>query len=440
MRTFTIIWFGQLVSIVGTAMTRFALLIWAYDQTGNATTVALLGFFSYTPYILASPIAGIWVDRLDRRLVMILADLAAGLMTISLLLLYANGALHIWHLFLIQGLSGAFEAFQIPAYTAATTTLIPKRHFTRASGMRSLAEAGGQILAPFFAGLLLVAVGIQGVMLIDVATFLTAIFTLALVRIPRPEPEEEAETGTSLWQRLTFGSRYILRRPGLLGLLLIFVGINFFAALTYFSVLPAMVLARTGGDEIALGNVMASLGAGGIAGGLLVSTWGGPRPRIHGALACTALSFLLGDTLFALGRSPVAWIVAGFLAAFFIPFIVAANRSIWQSKVHPALQGRVFSVRGMLQQATMPLGYLLAGPLADHVFDPAMAPGGTLAPLFGPLVGTGPGAGIAVMFLFTAAGGTLMGLGGYLFPAIRHVESDLPDYDALDEAPTGQHA
>jgi len=146
MRIFTIIWFGQLVSIVGTAMTRFALLIWAYEQTGNATTVALLGFFSYTPYVLASPLAGIWVDRLDRRLVMIFADLAAGLMTISLLLLYRGDALQIWHLFLIQGLSGAFEAFQIPAYTAATTTLIPKHHFTRASGMRSLAGAGGQVL------------------------------------------------------------------------------------------------------------------------------------------------------------------------------------------------------------------------------------------------------------------------------------------------------
>lgn len=432
MRTFTIIWFGQLVSIVGTAMTRFALLIWAYEQTGNATTVALLGFFSYTPYVLASPLAGIWVDRLDRRLVMIFADLAAGLMTISLLLLYSNDALHIWHLFLIQGLSGAFEAFQLPAYTAATTTLIPKRHFTRASGMRSLAGAGGQVLAPFLAGLLLVAVGIQGVMLIDVVTFLTAIFTLALVRIPRPEPaadEEEAEGGATVWRQLSFGTRYILQRPGLLGLMLIFVGINFFAALTYFSVLPAMVLARTGGDEIALGNVMASLGAGGIVGGLLVSTWGGPRPRIHGALAFTALSFLLGDTLFALGRSPLVWIVAGFLAALFIPFIVAANRSIWQSKVHPAVQGRVLSIQGMLQQAAMPLGYLLAGPLADQVFGPAMEPGGTLAPLFGPLVGTGPGAGIAVMFLFTATGGTLMGLGGYLVPAVRNVESELPDYD-----------
>ena len=162
MRTFTIIWFGQLVSLVGTAMTRFALLIWAYEQTGNATTVALLGFFSYTPYILVSPVAGLWVDRLDRRLVMLLADLAAGMMTLSLLVLYSNDSLQIWHLFLIQGISGAFEAFQIPAYTAATTTLMPKDYYTRASGMRSLADAGSQVLAPFLAGLLLVAVGIQG--------------------------------------------------------------------------------------------------------------------------------------------------------------------------------------------------------------------------------------------------------------------------------------
>lgn len=438
MRTFTIIWFGQFASLIGTAMTRFALLIWAYDQTGSATAVALLGFFSYAPYVLASPLAGDWVDRLDRRLVMVAADTGAALMTLTLLLLYAAGALQIWHLFAAQAFSGVFDAFQLPAYTAATTTLLPRRQYARASGMRSLADAGAQVLAPILAGLLLALVDIHGVMLIDVGTFLVAMVTLALVRIPPPAPAPGDEPGAGFRRRLAFGFRYIGQRPGLLGLLLVFLGINFFAALTYFAILPTLVLARTGGDEIAVGTVMSALGAGGVAGGLVVSIWGGPRRRIHGVLAFAALSFLLGDTLFALGRQTIVWVAGAFLAAFFVPFILAADRSIWQSKVPPGLQGRVFAVQGMARTVAMPLGYLLAGPLADFVFEPAMSPGGALAPLFGPLVGTGPGAGMALMFLGTAAAGVLMSLSGYLFRPIRHVEDDLPDHDAApapDPAP-----
>jgi len=439
MRTFTIIWFGQLVSLIGTAMTRFALLIWAYDQTGSATAVALLGFFSYAPYVLASPVAGDWVDRLDRRLVMIAADTGAALMTITLLLLYAAGALQVWHLFAAQALSGVFDSFQFPAYTAATTTLLRREQYTRASGMRSLADAGAQVLAPVLAGLLLALIDIHGVMLIDVATFLIAVGTLAVVRIPQPAPAPDEEPGAGLRRRLARGFRYIGQRPGLLGLLLVFLGINFFAALTYFAILPTLVLARTGGDEVAVGSVMAALGAGGVVGGLVVSVWGGPRRRIHGVLAFAALSFLLGDTLFAVGRQTIVWVAGAFLAAFFVPFILAADRSIWQSKVPPGLQGRVFAVQGMARNISMPLGFLLAGPLADYIFEPAMASGGALAPLFGPIVGVGPGAGMGLMFLGTAAFGALMSLSGYLFRPVRCVEDDLPDHDAApdpDPVPT----
>lgn len=431
MRTFTVIWFGQLVSLVGTAMTRFALLIWAYEQTGNATTVALLGFFSYAPYVVASPLAGVGVDRLDRRLVMVAADVGAGLMTATLLLLYASGGLQIWHLFLAQALSGVFDSFQRPAYTAATTTLLTPAQYARASGMRSLADAGSQVAAPLLAGILLTLVDIEGVMLVDLATFLAAMGTLAAVHIPRPVPGSEEEPGGTLWRDISLGFAYIWQRPGLLGLLLIFTGINFFAALTYFAILPALVLARTGGDEVVLGSVMSALGVGGVAGGAVVTLWGGPRRRIHGVLAFAALSFLLGDTLFATGRQAVTWMAGAFLAAFFIPFILAADRTIWQTRVAPAIQGRVFAVQGMARTVAMPVGYLLAGPLADRVFEPAMASGGRLASLFGPLVGTGPGAGMGLMFLGTAICGTLMSLSGYLFRPVRLVEDELPEFEPL---------
>jgi len=205
-------------------------------------------------------------------------------------------------------------------------------------------------------------------------------------------------------------------RRGLLALLGIYTGINLFAALTYYAILPPMILARTVRDTLALASVQSALGAGAVAGGVLMGVWGGPQRRIHGVLA--------GDLLFAIGRTLPVWLVAAFVGAFFVPVIMASDLAIWQSKVPPSLQGRVFSIRSSVRMSTMPLGYLLGGLLADGWFEPAMMAGGSLTTAFGWLVGLGPGAGMGVMFLFTAVAGTAMSLAGYLVRAVRNVESD----------------
>ena len=429
-RIFFVIWFGQLISLLGTNMTRFALLIWAYQQTESATTVALLGFFTYTPYVLASPIAGVWIDRLDRRLVMLGSDLGAGLMTIGLLLLFRSGNLAIWHMYLAAGLTGVFDAFQRPAYSAAITMLLPKSEFARASGLRSFGTNFSQIFGPVLAGVFLVIVDIDGVMLIDVATFLAAMVTLLFVRVPNPEKTEGVgPAADSIYESFRFGLRFILARRGLWQLQIIFTGINFFAALTYFGIMPALVLARTGGDEIALASVQTALGVGGVVGAFILSLWGGPKRHVHGVLVASAISFWLGDLLFATGRSTWVWVIGAFAASFFVPFIVGSFAAIWQSKVPPAIQGRVLAVQDMIGTASFALGFLLAGPLADWIFEPAMQPGGVLVDTFSWLVGSGKGAGMGVMFLGTAIGGTLVSLSGYLLPAVRHVETNIPDFD-----------
>src|SRR5690606_37982586 len=261
MKTFTIIWLGQLVSLMGTAMTRFALMIWAYNQTGEATTLALLGFFAYIFQIVLSPVAGVIVDRLDRRLILLLSDLGSGVMTGILLLLFAMDNLQIWHLYVAEALTGAFEAFQVPAYTAATTMLVPKKHYARASGMRSLAMDSSRVIAPFAAGALLTVINISGIMLIDIATFFAALGTLLIVRIPRPPVTTEGRAAHGSWRHETrAGFAYISGRPGLFGLMWVCAGINFFASLTYFSILPPMILARTGNDQLSLRMVQALLG------------------------------------------------------------------------------------------------------------------------------------------------------------------------------------
>ncbi len=436
MQKFSLIWFAQMLSQFGTATTRFSLMIWAYQQTGKATPLALLGFFSYILFILISPVAGVVVDRLDRRLVMIISDLGAGLMTLILLLLYSSDQLQIWHLYIAVALTGAFEAFQLPAYTASISLLVTKEKYGRVSGMRSFSEAASQVIAPAIAAQLLLAFGLGGVMLIDIVSFFVGIIPLLFISIPRiVQIDEHGQPSRRIRADLATGFQYIRQRPGLLGLLGIYVGINVTAALTYYAILAPMVLARTGGDQVALGNVQAAMGVGGIIGGILMSVWGGPKRRIHGIFLVGAFSFLTGDFLMAVGRTPAVWMFAILFATIFVPIIVGSKQTIWQSKVPPALQGRVFAARGAIEQIGMPIGYLIAGPLADKLLEPAMREGGSLANIFGGLLGTGPGAGMAFMFLCTSIAGTIICLSGYGFPQVRHVEADIPDH-SLDALPT----
>ncbi|MEO1665698.1 MAG: MFS transporter [Chloroflexota bacterium] len=430
MRTFTIIWAGQLLSLIGTAMTRFALVVWAYDLTGTATTVALVSFSFFLPLVLISPIAGIVVDRFDRRMVMLVTDLGAGVMTLVLLALHLSGSLAVWHAYLLLGASGIFNAFQEPAYVAASSLLVPKTHYARANGMRSIAESSSQLFAPFMAALLLPVAGLTAVMLVDVATFLFAVVTLVMVRVPAP-PQDDPITLANWRQQTQTGFRFIAARGGLIGLIIVFMGMNFMDTLTYSSLLPVTILGKTGGDEFALAWVSVALGVGGIIGGVLVSMFGLPKRMIHGMLAFAAVSFIFGDTQIGMGDSLWRWSLGALAAAVFIPAIVSANTTIWQRKTPPSIQGRVFAVKNMIQQAPRPIGFLISGPLADRVFEPAMAPGGALADVFGPWVGTGPGAGVALMFVCTGVIGCTMALSGYLFPAVRNVEDDLPDCDTV---------
>lgn len=430
MTGFTVVWLGQLVSLLGSAMTAFAIAIWAWQETGQATALALVGFFTFGPTVLLSPLAGALVDRLNRKLMMMLSDLGSGLATVAMLVLLTTGALELWHLYLLGAWAGAFNAFQFPAYSAAISTMLPKGQYARASGMLSLAESGSSIAAPVLAGILLGLIGIGGIFIIDIVTFLLAITALLVVRIPQPPASTEglASRG-SLWYESLYGFRYILGKRGLLQLQLLFTANNFVVTLGMI-VLAPMILARTGGSELLLGSVLSALGVGGLAGGLLLSLWGGPKRRLHGVLLGMAGSGLLGTMLLGLGQTLSVWFVAAFFSAFFVPILNGSNQAIWQAKVAPDIQGKVFAARRLIAQVTAPVAMLLAGPLADRLLEPAMAPGGALAALFGPLVGTGPGAGMALMLVASGAMAALISLGGYLLPVVREVESFLPDHDA----------
>jgi MFS family permease len=436
MLAFTIVWAGQMVSMLGTGMTRFALTIWAWQVTGEATALALVGFFSFAPLVLFSPFAGALVDRWNRKLVMMLSDLAAGLATIAILLLFVTDNLQIWHLYLAGAFAGTFEAFQFPAYSAAVSTMLPKSQYTRANGMLGLAESVSHIAAPLLAGFLLVAIDLNGILVVDIVTFLVAIGTLLLVHIPQPVGTEAGRQGQgNLWQESLYGFRYIIERPSLLGLQLIFSAGNFIGAAA-FVLLPALILARTGNNEVVLGSIQSIVGIGGVIGGVMLSIWGGPKRRIHMLLLSWMLAGLLGELLMGLGQTFLIWGISAFCFGFFIPLINGSNQAIWQAKVVPDVQGRVFAARRMIAQISSPVAMLLIGPAVDYILEPAMMPGGGLAATFGALVGTGPGAGLGLMFAISGFLIAVIGLSGYTFQVVRYAEDILPDHDTLAVSPT----
>jgi DHA3 family macrolide efflux protein-like MFS transporter len=428
MTAFTIIWAGQFVSFLGTQMSRFALTIWTWDKTGAATAIALSNLFFMAPQMLMKPLAGALVDRWDRRLVMMLSDLGAGLSTIAIYLLMSANVLELWHLYAAFAFAGAFQAFQFPAYSAAVSTMISKEQYTRASGMLSLARSASGIFGPVAAGILLNVIRTNGILLFDILSFVVAISVLLMVHIPQPDMTETAKR--SLLEDSVFGFKYILERPSLLGLQLVFFSINFTAVLCY-SLMAPMILSRTGNDTLALGSVQSAFGVGGVVGGLLLSTWGGPKRRVYGVLGGMFLSSLLGVTLMGLGRSTPVWIAAAFFNMIFLPLINGSNQAIWQAKVPPEMQGRVFATRSLIAQVSAPVATGIAGPLADQILLPGMMAGGGLAPIFGWLVGTGPGTGISLLFVTMGLFGMAIGLGGYLTPHVRNVEDIIPDYDEL---------
>ena len=426
MKGFTAVWAGQFVSILGTSMTNFALTIWAWEKTGEATALALVGFSFVAPYILMSPFAGALVDRWNRKLVMMLSDLAAGASTLAVLLLFASGRLEVWHLYVTSAFAGAFQAFQFPAFSAAITLMLDKEQYARANGMMSLAHSASNIFAPVAAGILLPIVGIGGIMAFDVVSFLAAVGALVLIHVPQPQVREREKP--SLLQDSMFGFRYILSRPSLLGLQLIFLVSNFTGSIG-FSLLAPMILSRTGNDSLILGSVQSAFGVGGVIGGLVMSAWGGPRRKVNGLLLGLTSSSLLGMTTMGLGRGVSVWVAAAFVLMFVNPITNGCSQAIWQSKIPPELQGRVFSTRALIAQASQPLAMFIAGPLADRLAEPAMMPGGALALPLGWLVGTGPGAGMALIFVAAGIIGASTSLAGYVFDAIRNVEEIIPDHD-----------
>lgn len=267
MTGFTIVWAGQIVSVLASTMTQFALTIWAYQETGSATALGIISAAFIVPFLLLSPIAGVMVDRHNRKLMMMVSDLTAVVPTAGILILYTSGSLQIWHLYVAAVINGLGNTFQWPAYSAAISTMVPKEYYSRANGMMSLVESVPGVLAPLLAGMLLPIIKLTGILFIDVVTFLLAIVALLAVHISQPARtvEGQAERG-SILKEAAYGFKYIFARRGLLGLLTFFIILNFVIGLSG-SLFSPFILERTNQDSTILGIVTSANAIGAVIGG-----------------------------------------------------------------------------------------------------------------------------------------------------------------------------
>ncbi|XVV09879.1 amino acid adenylation domain-containing protein [Actinoplanes sp. CA-131856] len=427
-KRFGIVALGQFVSLVGSGLSSLVLSIWVYQRTGSLTQFAVLSAIGLLPGILAGPLAGAVADRWDRRRVMLASDLAAALAMAAVVAVMFVGTVHEWHLYLAVSVTSLAGAFQRPAYLAAVAQLVPKRYLGHAVGITQLGVAAGTTFAPMIGAALFGVVGLTGVLLIDVASFLTGVLTLLWVRFP-----------DRLWRRreepfraeMAAGWRYLSRRPGLRAVLRYFVVDHVLYTLGFAVITPLLLIEHS---PLALGAVLSAGGVGGLAGALAMTLWGGTARRASGMIVFMGVSSL-GMTIIGAGSSVTTAVVGMFLLTFGEVLAESHWIAVVQNKVGFDLQGRVLAVFLTLMMLTMPVGYLVVGPLAERYVEPLLAPGGALAGNVGSVFGTGEGRSLALLVFVSGLLQIAWCVRGWYDRRVHFVEDTLPD--ALPPAEVG---
>ena len=396
--------------------------------------MGVMEFFFFSATLLVAPIAGFMVDRYSRKATMLVYDVASLSITVLILTLYFFQALEIWHLYVATIIQGIGYAFQWPAYRAVISTMIPKARYVRANGMMYLLDDVPDVFSPILAGVILgPLVGLTGILVINVFAFVFSIGALLITDIPQiPHTVEGEESHGAVWKEWAFGFIYIIERPSLLGLQLIFLAGNFFSGIALSAaVFYPLILLRTGNSTETLGLVSTVGSLAAVAGGIALTALGGIRRPLHGVLMGWIISSFLGLVLLGLGKGLVIWLVAVAIEALCDPLTKVSDDTILQRKVSPDLQGRVFGAQSVITQFMIPFAPLIGGYLGDKVFEPAMQTQSVLSNFFGPLVGTGPGSGMGLLVFICGIGATLVGISGYLLRPVRKLDELLPDNDAL---------
>ncbi|HZZ90514.1 MAG TPA: MFS transporter [Caulobacteraceae bacterium] len=435
LRTYYLLVATQTISQIGSRISFFAVGIAVFAQASRATPLAIISFCQVLPWIVGGGFGGAIADRYDRRRLLIVANLGFALASGLLLASFASGAFRFWQLYALTLITAAISTVGGPAFRASIAMLVPDRHRDRANAISQMTGPAANAVAPALAGLLYVVIGVTGAILVDIATFGVAILALLLVRIPMPARSAEGAAMTrAVWRQAFDGLAYLWRRPPLMGLCLLSALVSFLMGALGVLILP-YPLARTH-SALAFGIVLACADIGTAAGAATMAAWGGTRPRMPTVLVAL---FAAGLLLAAAGAARnTAELAAGFFAFMVaLPFVNASSTSIFQAKVAPDLQGRVFAAIGQIGMLVMLPAFLVAGPVTDRIVEPAIRSPGWKAVAW--LVGTGAGAGMGLLPVLGGLATTAVALVAYASPSLRRIEAALPDYfpapAAAEESP-----
>ena len=406
-KTFFTVWSGQALSILGSQLVQFALIWYLTVQTGSATVLATATLVGMLPNVVLGPFIGTLVDRWNRRRIMLIADSIVALATLLLVALFALDVVEVWHIFAVLFIRSLASTFHGNAMSASTSLMVPIEHLTRIQGLNQLLNGGLNVVAAPLGAILLGMLPMQGILTIDVITALFAILPLAFIHVPQPERNAVDAEKTTILTDFKAGLRYMIGWPGLLIIGLMTVGINF-TIIPAFSLLPLMVKDYFGGSAIQLSWVESAMGAGMILGGALLGIWGGFSRKILTSLV-GLMGMGAGTLILALAPASSIFLAVGgaLLVGLMTPITMGPFFAVIQSTVEPDMQARVFSLLSSVGTGIVPLGLMIAGPVADRV-------------------------GIQAWFLL---GGTLcifMAVTGFFIPAVMNMEKkDNPQPEAV---------
>jgi len=361
---FFTIWSGQALSFLGSAIGRFALIWWLTDLTGSAVVLTTATLVAILPQVFLGPFAGAYVDRWNRRIVMIVADSLIALVSLILAYLFWSDQMQIWHVYVVVFLRAIGSAFHGPAMSTSTSLMVPEKQLSRVAGLNQTLRGFLMMSGPPLGALIISFMPLHYVMLLDLATALPAILPLLFIMIPQPERSKKIEE-TSIWADVKEGMGYIRAWRGLF-LLLIMAAIGNFVYNPIISLLPLYVKEYFGGGAAQLGWLQSFQGIGIVLGGLLLGAWGGFKSRILSSLlgqilqgAATLIFGLLVPEAF--GIALVVWGAAFFFNVFYNGPMFA----LLQANVKPEMQGRVFTALNSMVLIAYPLSLLIAGPLTE---------------------------------------------------------------------------
>lgn len=403
LRDFYLLWSTQSLSQLGSAVTAFALTLWLYEKTGSALSTAALRIYTYVPYIVMSIFAGAISDKFDKKRTMLVCDLMAALSAIAVFVLYRTDMLDVWHLYLINAISGLMNTVQQPASEVAYTMVTPKNHYQKTSGLQSLSRSLVTIGNPVIASAIYGIAGLDATIALDLFTFAIAFGTLALF-VNIPEDETKGNETEGVLQLAKEGVLYLKENPMILYVILFMAGVNFVAS-AFDAVLPAYIIPSQRGGNYVLGIVTSFSGIAMVVGSILATLMRKPKDRVRVIYLTMLFSLGTENFLLAFSRSPVLWCIGQFLGWVFVP-VMSTNQNVIMKNTIPArLLGRVYACRNTLQFFTIPIGLTFGGYMVDKVCEPFMSSSGeTICFLFG----SGKGSGAALMLFILGLIGTGM--------------------------------